>query len=45
MWLRWGPHRIHGMASKAEAQHLLGRRRLHRVRAIIRPDLYGKDRA
>ncbi|WP_404388823.1 hypothetical protein [Humibacillus xanthopallidus] len=45
LWLRWGPHRIHGMASKAEAQHLLGRRRLHRVRGIIRPDLYGKDRA
>lgn len=44
IWLRWGPHRIHGMASKAQAQKLLGRRRLHRVRAIIRPDLYGKER-
>ncbi|MER7070645.1 hypothetical protein [Terrabacter sp. NPDC000476] len=44
IWLRWGPHRIHGMASKAQAQRLLGRRRLHRVRAIIRPDLYGKER-
>src|SRR4051812_38207819 len=20
VWLRWGPHRVHGMASKAEAQ-------------------------
>ena len=45
LWLRWGPHRVHGMASKAEAQTLLGRRRLHHVRAIIRPDLYGKDRS
>lgn len=45
IWLRWGPHRVHGMASKAEAQTLLGRRRLHRVRAIIRPDLYGKERS
>ncbi|TQM63802.1 hypothetical protein [Humibacillus xanthopallidus] len=45
LWLRWGPHRVHGMASKAEAQTLLGRRRLHRVRAITRPDLYGKDRS
>ncbi|GAA2469113.1 hypothetical protein [Terrabacter carboxydivorans] len=45
LWLRWGPHRVHGMASKAEAQTLLGRRRLHRVRDIIRPDLYGKDRS
>jgi hypothetical protein len=43
--LHMGPRRIHGMASKAEAQHLLGRRRLHRVRGIIRPDLYGKERS
>ena len=45
VWLRCGPHRIHGMASKAEAQQLLGRRRLHRVRAMVRPDLYGKERS
>ncbi|TQM57846.1 hypothetical protein [Humibacillus xanthopallidus] len=45
LWLRWGPHRVYGMASKAEAQTLLGHRRLHRVRGIIRPDLYGKERS
>lgn len=44
VWMRWGPHRVHGMANKAEAQKLLGRRRLQRVRGIIRPDLYGKER-
>lgn len=45
LWLRCGPHRIHGMASKAQAQKLLGCRRLRRARGSIRPDLYGKERA
>ena len=38
---RWGPARMSGMASSAEAERLLGIRRLRRVRAVIRPDLYG----
>ena len=38
---RWGPARMRGMASPAEAERLLGVRRLRRVRAVIRPDLYG----
>lgn len=37
---RWGPRRIRGMAACAEAEQLLGLRRLRRVRAMIRPDLY-----
>src|SRR5215210_3405695 len=38
---RWGPGRMRGMASSAEAERLLGVRRLRRVRVVIRPDLYG----
>lgn len=37
---RWGPNRAKGMASRHEAETLLGRTRLRRVRRIIRPDLY-----
>jgi len=36
---RWGPGRMHGMASAAEAEQLLGISRLRRVAPIIRPDL------
>lgn len=39
---RWGPGRLRGMASKAEAAALLGLPRLRKHRAVIRPDLYGK---
>ncbi|NHA69967.1 hypothetical protein [Phycicoccus flavus] len=38
---RWGPGRLRGMASAAEAQTLLGRVRLRRHAKVIRPDLYG----
>lgn len=38
---RWGPGRMHGMASAAEAEQLLGISRLRRVAPIIRPDLTG----
>jgi hypothetical protein len=38
---RWGPARMKGMASPAEAERLLGVARLRRVRAVVRPDLYG----
>lgn len=37
---RWGPARLKGMATAAEAEAALGASRLRRVRHIIRPDLY-----
>lgn len=42
---RWGPGRIHGMASPGDADQLLGLTRLRRNAAVIRPDLYGKRKA
>jgi hypothetical protein len=39
---RWGPGRLRGMATRAEAATLLGLPRLRRDRAIIRPDLHAK---
>lgn len=41
---RWGPGRVQGMASPTEAEQLLGRTRLRKVSAVVRPDLYGKQR-
>ena len=32
-----------GMASRGEAERLLGVTRLRKVRAVVRPDLYGKN--
>ena len=40
---RLGPGRLRGMASRSEASVLLGQPRLRKHRAVIRPDLYGKD--
>ena len=40
-WTRVGPGRRYGMATRVEAQTVLGVGRLRRVRKIIRPDLYG----
>lgn len=37
---RWGPGRMRGMASRTDAETVLGVARLRRVRHIIRPDLY-----
>ncbi len=37
---RWGPGRMRGMATAAEAEATLGPSRLHAQRSIIRPDLY-----
>lgn len=37
---RWGPNRLKGMASPADAERLLGMSRLRRVRHLIRPDLH-----
>ena len=41
---RWGPGRPRGMASHGEVQRLLGVTRLRKVRRVVRPDLYGKNR-
>ena len=37
---RWGPGRMKGMASRAEAEAVLGLTRLRRAARIIRPDLH-----
>ena len=39
-WHRWGPARMRGMATVAEAHELLGEDRLWKVRHVVRPDLY-----
>ncbi|NMM16641.1 MAG: hypothetical protein HHJ14_05720 [Cellulomonas sp.] len=41
---RWGPARLRGMATAAEAEAVLGRTRLRRHAKVIRPDLYGAPR-
>lgn len=41
---RWGPHRVQGMATRTEAERMLGRTRLRKASAVVRPDLYGKER-
>lgn len=38
---RWGPGRMHGMATPEQAEDLLGRTRLRKHAKVIRPDLYG----
>jgi hypothetical protein len=40
---RWGPGRLRGMASRGEAERLLGVTRLRKVRSVVRPDLHGKN--
>jgi hypothetical protein len=42
VYRRWGPGRMRGMATVAEAEQLLGVTRLRKVAGIVRPDLYGK---
>lgn len=41
-YTRWGPGRMRGMASAAEAEQILGLSRLRKVSALVRPDTYGK---
>ncbi len=41
-WSTVGPGRRYGMATRAEAETILGVGRLRRVRKLIRPDLYGR---
>ena len=43
-WRRWGTPELRGMASVTEARAILGVDRLHRVRHIVRPDLYPSRR-
>lgn len=40
----WGPSRIRGVANRAETERLLGRSRLRRHAAVVRPDLHGNSR-
>src|SRR5829696_4475581 len=40
---RWGPGRLRGMASRGEAERLLGVTCLRKARSVVRPDLYGKN--
>jgi hypothetical protein len=42
---RWGPRRVQGMATRAQAEQMLGRTRLRKASAVVRPDLYGKARS
>lgn len=39
---RWGPWRLQGMASREEAQRLLGPTRLRKAAPVVRPDLRSK---
>ncbi|MEJ7831461.1 MAG: hypothetical protein WKF79_00965 [Nocardioides sp.] len=39
---RWGPGRLRGMATSAEAEQMLGLTRLRKVSSVVRPDLHGK---
>ena len=41
---RWGPGRLHGMATRTEAETLLGQTRLRKHSKVIRPDLYGSPK-
>lgn len=40
VFLRWGPARILGMATRSEAEKMLGLARLRSHAAVIRPDLH-----
>jgi len=40
---QWGPSRVRGMATRAEADTLLGLRHLRKVAPVVRPDLHRKD--
>ncbi len=42
-WQRWGPSRLKGMATREQAEQVLGVRRLRKVAAIVRPDLHARS--
>lgn len=44
-WRTWGPGMREGLAGRAEVEKVLGRSRMRRNRAVIRPDLYAKPPA
>ncbi len=39
-WHRWGPSRLKGVATRNQAEQVLGVTRLRKVAPIIRPDLH-----
>ena len=39
-WQRWGPTRLKGVATRDQAEQVLGLTRLHKVASIVRPDLH-----
>lgn len=41
--VRWGPHRMRGVAAPQEVERLLGVSRLRKQAGVIRPDLYRED--
>ena len=43
-WRAWGSARVRGMATRAQAQAILGPSRLRRVAPVVRPDRYGNGR-
>lgn len=43
-WQRWGPSRLKGVATRDQAEQVLGRTRLHKVAGIVRPDLHPTHR-
>ena len=43
-WRAWGTARVRGMATRAQAQAILGPSRLRRVAPVVRPDRYGNWR-
>ena len=38
-WRRWGPSRLKGVATRDQAEDVLGLSRLRRVAPVVRPDL------
>ena len=43
-WRRWGPSRLKGLATRDQAEQVLGVTRLKKVAPIIRPDLHRPHR-
>ena len=39
-WQRWGPSRLKGVATRDQAEQVLGVTRLRKVAPIVRPDLH-----
>ncbi len=39
-WQRWGPSRLKGVATRDQAEQVLGLTRLRKVATIVRPDLH-----